>query len=230
VRGGLWVLAFVAAWSAAAAAEARIVKVETPDGPVWTNFPEPAAGVDVKPSKRAERWRPLIEAASARHGVDPGLVEAVIACESNFQPSVVSRAGACGLMQLMPGTARQYGLEDPFDPAGNVEAGTRHLAGLLESFGGDQRLAIAAYNAGEGAVRRSGGMPPYAETIRYVQKVQGYFARLVGADPAPATASPAGSRRRDRGLAKPQSIRMGRDESGRLVITNSQATKKASNR
>ena len=224
MRGGFWVFAGVAACLTAAAAEARIVKVETSNGPVWTNVPEPAAGVDVKPSERAERWRPLITAASARHGVDPGLIEAVIACESNFETSAVSRAGACGLMQLMPGTAKQYGLEDPFDPAGNVDAGTRHLAGLLDSFGGDQRLAIAAYNAGEGAVRRSGGMPPYAETIRYVQKVQGYLAKLVGAAPAPAGASRAAA------LPKQQSIRLGRDASGRLLMTNSQATKKRSGR
>jgi soluble lytic murein transglycosylase-like protein len=210
---------------AAAGAEARIVQVQTADGLVWTNFPEPAAGVKVKPSKRAERWRPLIASAAARHGVDPGLVEAVIACESNFEPEAVSRAGACGLMQLMPATAREYGLTDLFDPAGNVETGTRHLAGLLRSFGGDRRLAIAAYNAGEGAVRRSGGMPPFAETMHYVEKVQSYFAQLsdAGSDSferTPLNLAPAPPRGRIGSSPKDQSIRLGRDASGRIVMTN----------
>ena len=198
----------------AGAAEARIVLVQTPEGPVYTNVPEPAAGVDVRPSKRAEPWRPAILSAAARHGVPAQLVEAVMACESNFDPQAVSRAGACGLMQLMPGTARLYGLEDPFDPVGNIEAGVRHLAELLSNFEGDERLVIAAYNAGEGAVRRNGGVPPYAETVRYVAKVQSYLAALRG-EPTPRRME-APARRTPQG----QSIRMVRDAQGRLVMTN----------
>lgn len=207
--------------AAAGTAEARIVLVQTPRGPVWTNVPEPAANVDVKPSRRAERWRPQIRAAAARHGVPPELVEAVMACESNFDPEAVSRVGASGLMQLMPATARIYGLQDPFDPRGNIEAGVRHLASLLESFEGDERLVIAAYNAGEGAVRRNGGIPPYAETVRYVGKVLGYLSALRG-EKAPA-AAPAAAVSRAKASPSPQgqSIRLGRDAQGRLVMTNS---------
>ena len=196
-------------------ARARIVLVQTPEGPVYTNIPEPADGILVKPSKRAEAFRPIIRAAAERHGVPAALIEAVMACESNFDPQAVSRAGACGLMQLMPATARSYGLEDPFDPTGNVDAGARHLAGLLESFGGDRALAIAAYNAGEGAVRRSGGIPPFPETRRYVQKVKGYLSLLGEGEPSEPPAVERVARRDGR-----QSIRMGRDAEGRLVMTN----------
>lgn len=111
----------------------------------------------------------LIASAAAAHGVDEGLVHAVIETESNYQPRARSRAGAKGLMQLMPATARQYAVVDPYDPRANIEAGVRHLKDLLSRF--DLRLALAAYNAGEGAVRTYGGLPPFAETRRYVDRV-----------------------------------------------------------
>jgi soluble lytic murein transglycosylase-like protein len=112
-----------------------------------------------------------IDQAAARHNVDPSLVRAVIKVESNFNPNAVSRKGAMGLMQLMPQTARQLKVSNPFDPEQNVDAGVRHLKKLMESYGGDLRLSLAAYNAGAGAVARSAGVPHFAETRNYVRRI-----------------------------------------------------------
>jgi soluble lytic murein transglycosylase-like protein len=116
-----------------------------------------------------------IEQAAARHNVDPNLVRAVVKVESNFNPNAVSRKGAMGLMQLMPSTARQLRVRNPFDPEQNVDAGVRHLKQLLESYGGDIRLTLAAYNAGAGAVARSSGVPHYAETQNYVRRITNLY-------------------------------------------------------
>jgi soluble lytic murein transglycosylase-like protein len=111
----------------------------------------------------------MIAAAATSHGVDVRLVHAVIEAESNYEPRARSRKGAKGLMQLMPATARQYAVKDPYDPRANIEAGVRHLKDLLSRF--DVSLALAAYNAGEATIRRFGGVPPYAETKDYVARV-----------------------------------------------------------
>jgi hypothetical protein len=116
-----------------------------------------------------------IEQAAARHNVDPNLVRAVVKVESNFNPNAVSRKGAMGLMQLMPSTARQLNVKNPFDPEQNVDAGVRHLKQLLESYGGDIKLTLAAYNAGAGAVARSAGVPHYAETQNYVRRITNLY-------------------------------------------------------
>ncbi len=119
----------------------------------------------------------IVRREAARCGVDPALVRAVIANESGFNPGATSPCGAQGLMQLMPDTARGLGVSDAYDPAQNVAGGTRYLRGLLDRFGGDASLAVAAYNAGPGAVRQYGGVPPYAETQNYVRNVMESYQR-----------------------------------------------------
>ena len=122
-----------------------------------------------------------IDESAARHNVDPNLVRSVIKVESNFNPHAVSRKGAMGLMQLMPSTARSLNVSNPFDPAQNVDAGVRHLKKLLESYGGNVPLSLAAYNAGTGAVARSAGVPHFAETQNYVRRITNlYKGRVEG--------------------------------------------------
>jgi hypothetical protein len=117
----------------------------------------------------------LVAEAAEHHGLDPALVRAVVGVESGFQPEAVSPKGAQGLMQLMPRTAREMGVADPFDPAANLDGGSRYLSSLVARYEGDLTRALAAYNAGMGAVARHGGVPPYAETRRYVQRVLGRY-------------------------------------------------------
>ncbi|MCC7172465.1 MAG: lytic transglycosylase domain-containing protein [Planctomycetes bacterium] len=111
----------------------------------------------------------LIDRYARERGVDPRLAHAVVRVESNYQPLAVSPRGAMGLMQIMPVVAREYGVQDPFDPEQNLDAGLRHLRRLLGRF--DVRRALAAYNAGESVVVRYGGVPPYRETQSYVQRI-----------------------------------------------------------
>ena len=111
----------------------------------------------------------VIESVAQAHGVDPMLVRAVIAVESNYRPRARSPKGAMGLMQLMPATARAYNVRNPYDPKANIAAGVKHLKSLIDKWGVE--LALAAYNAGEGAVRKFKGVPPYRETRNYVSKI-----------------------------------------------------------
>jgi hypothetical protein len=113
----------------------------------------------------------IIFRAGEKSGVDPRFIHAVIKQESRYDPKAVSHAGAQGLMQMMPPTAKRFGLKDPFDATANVEAGTKYLKWLLKRFDGDVSLALAGYNAGEGAVDKYKGVPPYTETQNYVKKI-----------------------------------------------------------
>ena len=128
---------------------------------------DPAAPRTTSPSSFDE----LLNQAAAKEGLDASLLKAVAQAESNLNPLAVSSAGAKGIMQLMDGTARELGVTDAFDPAQNIAAGAKYLKQMLSRFGGDVTRAVAAYNAGPGSVEASGGIPPYAETQSYVQKV-----------------------------------------------------------
>jgi hypothetical protein len=121
-------------------------------------------------------YRKLIDAAAAKHGIDPRLVQALIQVESGFESRAVSPKGARGLMQILPSTGRQYGALDLFDPQVNLDAGIRHLKSLLARF--DLPMALAAYNAGEGAVARFGGIPPFRETRTYVTRILRLLDRI----------------------------------------------------
>ncbi len=127
--------------------------------------------------KRAERRRILeiIEDVSTRYSVDPALVKAIVRAESDFDPYAVSRAGALGLMQLMPETADDLDVTNPFDPEENIQGGVRYLKHLMEFFDGDVRLALAAYNAGKQRIIKYGDVPPYRQTRRYIEKVMDYI-------------------------------------------------------
>ena len=143
--------------------------------------------------------------AAARHNVDPNLVRAVVKVESNFNSNAVSHKGAIGLMQLMPQTARELKVKNPFDPDQNVDAGVRHLKYLLESYNGDVNLTLAAYNAGEGAVRRSAGVPHYSETQDYVRRITNLYYGGFNLSPSGANHDP---------------VRVQRDARGVLYISN----------
>lgn len=137
----------------------------------------PPGGRDAQAS--AHQPAQAILASASRHGLDPLLVHAIVRVESGYDARAVSPKGAAGLMQLMPATARRYDVADRFDPAANVEGGVRYLRDLFALFGGDRRLALAAYNAGEGAVLRHGRrIPPYPESVAYVKRVEAVYAGL----------------------------------------------------
>lgn len=154
---------------------------------VITNLPahprlyEPPAEVLAQREANEVRYTPLIAETAARYGLETALVKAVVRVESAFYPRAVSRVGARGLMQLMPATARELGVSDSFDPASNLDGGCRYLAAMLERFGGELRLALAAYNAGPRSVEHYGGVPPYEETQRYVELVFKHYAGYGGA-------------------------------------------------
>jgi soluble lytic murein transglycosylase-like protein len=149
----------------------------------------------------------LVREAAERHSVDPALVRAVIETESGWNPSAYSRKGAGGLMQLIPTTAQRYGANDVFNPQQNIDAGVRHLKWLLERYNGNLDLALAAYNAGEGAVDRAHGIPAYKETRNYVQKVQDAYFR-------------PGSGRQESAFTNPRAIHREVESDGRLIFRN----------
>ncbi|GAB2522432.1 lytic transglycosylase domain-containing protein [Lysobacter humi (ex Lee et al. 2017)] len=128
-------------------------------------------GVNFGTIRLKDAYRQEIAAAASRHGVDEAIVRAIIHAESAYNPNALSRVGAQGLMQLMPATARRFGVRNAFDPVQNIDGGVQYLAWLLKRFNGNLTLAAAGYNAGEGAVDKYRGVPPYNETQRYVQRV-----------------------------------------------------------
>ena len=149
----------------------------------------------------------LVREASERHKVDPALVRAVIETESGWNPSARSRKGAVGLMQLIPTTAQRFGAHDAYSPQQNVDAGVKYLKTLLQRYDGNLDLALAAYNAGEGAVDRAHGVPAFRETRDYVQKVQNAYFR-------------PGSGRLDGLWINPRAIQKNVEPNGRIIYTN----------
>lgn len=163
-----------------------------------------ANGAATKTYDRRE-LRKLVSDVSLEHGVDPRLVDAVVRVESDYDPHAVSRRGAQGLMQLMPETVNRLDVGDPFDPEENIRGGVREISRLVDRYAGNLQLALAAYNAGEGAVARYRGIPPYKETRSYVSRILSLYTgkpfRLAGTYTAPP-------------------VRMLRDRNGNTIITN----------
>ena len=147
----------------------------------------------------------LVRDVSEEHGIDPRLVDALVRVESSYDPRAVSHRGAMGLMQLMPETARRLRIEDPFDPEQNVRAGVGEISRLMDRYAGDLPLALAAYNAGEGAIARYGGVPPYEETRTYVVRILTIYN---------------GKPYRLAGTRRGAPVRMVRNADGGAVITN----------
>jgi len=171
---------------------------------------QPAAGSDASNTSKPapQTLDQMVKEVAARYNVDPDLVKAVVTTESNWNPHAVSRTGAQGLMQLVPSTARDLGVHNAFDPQQNLDGGVRYLRMLLERYDGDLDKALAAYNAGPGAVDRAGGVPHIAETESYVRHVTATY-RNPYADQSPREA-----------IETPHPIYRTVDDSGRVVFTN----------
>ena len=167
----------------------------------FTGQARPALSIDRDGAEK------LVREAAQRHNVDPALVRAVIETESGWNPGALSRKGAAGLMQLIPTTAQRFGVNDRFSPQQNVDAGVRYLKTLLQRYDGNLDLALAAYNAGEGAVDRAHGIPAFRETRNYVQKVQDAYFR------------PGSGRLADLWV-NPRAIHKNVEPSGRVIFTN----------
>jgi soluble lytic murein transglycosylase-like protein len=151
----------------------------------------------------------LVHTISQEHGVDPKLVDALVRVESSYNPNAVSHRGAMGLMQLMPDTARRLDVDDPFDPEKNVRGGVKEISRLVDQYSGNLQLALAAYNAGEGAVARYQGVPPYLETRNYVSRILTLYT---------------GKPYRMGGVTRPvRPVKMVRSRNGVTVITNTTA-------
>src|SRR5215468_2069607 len=213
----------------AASANAQIAKVPNNDGRMFFVNADPPAALKFAARKPRAIFLPaevsftggnrpamdlnrdgaekLVREAAERHSVDPALIRAVIETESNWNIGAVSRKGAVGLMQLIPTTAQRFGVNDLYSPQQNVDAGVRYLKTLLERYNGNLELALAAYNAGEGAVDRAHGIPRFRETRDYVQRVQSAYFR-------------PGSGRLDGAFINPHAIRKTSDAAGRVIFTN----------
>jgi soluble lytic murein transglycosylase-like protein len=221
---------FVFCWAFCAdSAEAQITKVSNDDGRMLFVNAEPPAVLRLASRKPRGIFLPaevsftggsrpaidlnrdgaekLVREAAERHSVDPALVRAVIETESNWNAGAISRKGAVGLMQLIPTTAQRFGVNDLYSPQQNIDAGVRYLKTLLERYNGNLELALAAYNAGEGAVDRAHGIPRFRETQDYVQRVQSAYFR-------------PGSGRLDGAFVNPHAIRKTSDSAGRTIFTN----------
>ncbi|MHB8240723.1 MAG: lytic transglycosylase domain-containing protein [Solirubrobacteraceae bacterium] len=148
-----------------------------------------ATATGTTPASESSSYDGLIEAAAQRYGVDPAVLHGLIQQESGFDPTAQSSAGASGLTQLMPGTASSLGVANPLDPTESIEGGARYLSQLMGQFAGNTTDALAAYNAGPGAVTQYGGVPPYAETQSYVSKVLGYAEAFRQSHAATSTGS-----------------------------------------
>jgi len=230
IRATLALCALCFAFLFADRASAQITRVIDDSGRQFFVNAEPPLKANLNASKpRANIWLPaetsftghnrpgmeigrdgvekIVREAADRHSVDPALVRAVIETESNWNPRAYSRKGAGGLMQLIPTTAQRYGANDVFNPQQNIDAGVKHLKRLLERYSGNLDLALAAYNAGEGAVDRAHGIPAYRETQNYVQKVQNAYFR-------------PGSGRLPDAFVNPHAIHRDVAADGRIIFTN----------
>jgi soluble lytic murein transglycosylase-like protein len=170
----------------------RVVVTGGRDGPERRSAVRDRVPARDRSPDRYSRFDAPIREAARVYQLPEAFIRAVMRVESDFDPNVVSRVGAMGLMQLMPGTAANMGVRDPFDPRENILGGVRYLRVLANGFNGDLVLTIAAYNAGEGAVVRHRGVPPYEETQRYVQRVLGWYYHYVQVEQGRAAPAPAG--------------------------------------
>lgn len=148
-------------------------------------FSPVATPIEPKTESSAGQYGELIKAAAAKYGLEPKLLESVMAAESNFNPRAISRRNALGLMQLLPETAQRMAVKNPFDPAQNIEGGARYLRQMLDRFSGNLMLALAAYNAGPDKVTYYGGVPPFRETIDYIRRVTQRLAKTAQANSLP---------------------------------------------
>ena len=183
-----------------AEADVTIAAARKPVAPVVNTGEVMVAGVDVKWTTGNVKIDGLIRMNAKRYGIDPYLVYCVMHQESRFGAGATSPVGAMGLMQLMPGTAARYGVTNPYDPAQNIMGGTHYLADLLRMFGGRVDLALAGYNAGEGAVMKYGRrIPPYAETQNYVRIIGGRYTQNTGVQLTGKTSTPKTSTPKEQG-------------------------------
>jgi soluble lytic murein transglycosylase-like protein len=178
---------------------ALVVATTVPGSAVWASAP-------LLRTWTSTDLRGLVHQVSSEHGLDPRLVDCLVRVESAYNPSAVSHKGAMGLMQLMPGTASRHGVSNPFDPEDNVRGGVRELVRLLNLYAGDLPLTLAAYNAGEGAVAKYRGIPPYRETRDYVVRILSMYNGRPWSGGSTASARPP--------------VRVVRNPAGQTVISN----------